>query len=342
MKKSMSQLIIIIFFCPIFLFADSKAIFFKQIEKWELPANNNHPRLYFDKKGAEKLFHQYKSGSTRLLTFLSKCDSIIIRPLPDYSNFDKSRYIARDESEQLSFAYVITRKVEYANYAKKIIKQMIQWKDWVYDEHKPRRVDLGVAGVGYILALCYDWLYPALSPTEREEIKRIILRQALEPFVEIYTNKSEEWTQVNHNWRSVICGEMGIIALAVYKDTCIAGALYLHLGEKAVYKFGASNSKYQNLRPNDLVMAEAIKWYSTRGFKSLSLGRTSLENSGLRQFKNGWGAAESTISYCKYDILKDELVIEKAKTEGFHTKIFSKMPLPLLRLTGSLLYRHAA
>ena len=142
--------------------------------------------------------------------------------------------------------------------------------------------------------------------------------------------------------RYLIDRDMGVIALAVYKDTCIAGALYLHLGEKAVYKFGASNLKYQNLRPNDLVMAEAIKWYSTRGFKSLSLGRTALENSGLRQFKNGWGAAESTISYCKYDILKGELITEKAKTEGFHTKIFSKMPLPLLKLTGTLLYRHAA
>lgn len=142
--------------------------------------------------------------------------------------------------------------------------------------------------------------------------------------------------------RYLIARGMGIIVLAVYKDSCIAGALYLHLGEKAVYKFGASNSKYQKLRPNDLVMAEAIKWYTARGFKSLSFGRTALENSGLRQFKNGWGAAESTISYCKYDILKDRLIAEKAKTERLHTKIFSKMPLPLLKLTGSLLYRHAA
>jgi Acetyltransferase (GNAT) domain len=142
--------------------------------------------------------------------------------------------------------------------------------------------------------------------------------------------------------RHLIDRGMGIIALAVYQDACIAGALYLHLGEKAVYKYGASNSKYQHLRANDLVMAEAIKWYASRGFKSLSLGRTAYENSGLRQFKNGWGAAESTISYCKYDILKKALITEKAKTEGFHTKIFSKMPLPLLRLTGTLLYRHAA
>jgi hypothetical protein len=217
-KKIIIQLLILIFILPLNNFALSKDNFFKQLDTWEPPANNKHPRLYFDQKGSEKLFKQFKSATPRLLSFLSECDSIITRPLPDYSNYNQSRYIARSESEKLSFAYAITQKVEYANYAKKIIKQMVQWKDWVYEEHKPRRVDLGVAGVGYILALCYDWLYPVLSATERQDIEEAVLNQALNPFLDVYTHKSEEWTHVNHNWRSVICGEMGIIALTVLEN----------------------------------------------------------------------------------------------------------------------------
>jgi hypothetical protein len=204
-KKIIIQLLIFIFILPISNFAQSKGSFFKQLDTWEPPANNKHPRLYFDQKGSDKLFKQFMSGTPRLLSFLSECDSIITRPLPDYSNYNQSRYIARTESEKLSFAYAITKKVEYANYATKIIKQMVQWKDWVYEEHKPRRVDLGVSGVGYILALCYDWLYPVLSPTERRDIEEAVLNQALNPFFDVYTHKSEEWTHVNHNWRSVIC-----------------------------------------------------------------------------------------------------------------------------------------
>ncbi len=185
------------------------------MEKWEIPENSGHPRLYFDSDGLNKLHEQYLSGDPRILSFLSECDTLIIRPIPDYSDYNLSRYKARSESEKLSFAYAITQKSIYANYAREIINQMVQWDDWVYEEHKPRRVDLGVAGVAYILALCYDWLYPVLTDIERLAIEDVIIKQALIPFHDVYTTKSEGWTKAEHNWRSVICGEMGVVTLAL-------------------------------------------------------------------------------------------------------------------------------
>ena len=69
----------------------------------------------------------------------------------------------------------------------------------------------------------------------------------------------------------------------------IAASVYFHFGKAAIYKYGASDKRYQHLRPNNLVMWEAIRWCIQDGYTSLSLGRTDLDDEGLRQFKNGLG-----------------------------------------------------
>ena len=54
--------------------------------------------------------------------------------------------------------------------------------------------------------------------------------------------------------------------------------------------------KYQNLRANNLVMWEAIKYYSAKGFELFSFGITKPDNEGLRKFKLGWGASEGIVN----------------------------------------------
>ena len=51
---------------------------------------------------------------------------------------------------------------------------------------------------------------------------------------------------------------------------------------------------FQNLRPNNLVMWEGIKSLMQRGADTLHLGRTSMENEGLRRFKLSRGIFDST------------------------------------------------
>jgi len=50
-----------------------------------------------------------------------------------------------------------------------------------------------------------------------------------------------------------------MVVLASFDQENVAGAIYFHLGEKAVFKYGASDKKFQHLRANNLVMWEAIK-----------------------------------------------------------------------------------
>ena len=67
----------------------------------------------------------------------------------------------------------------------------------------------------------------------------------------------------------------GFVALALHRERPVAGALFLHKGTKAIYKFGASDDKFQHLRPTNLVFWESINLLARQGFESLNLGRTS-------------------------------------------------------------------
>jgi hypothetical protein len=156
-------------------------------------------------------------------------------------------------------------------------------------------------------------------------------------------------------YEHILSQEKGFVALAYRGKQAIAGAVYFHLshnsqqrppissispfGNQAIYKYGASDRKYLNLRPNNLIMWKAIEWCAENGFKSFSFGRTEPENEGLLQFKRGWGAKEKNLNYYKYDLIKDSFVSDKSGAKSSYN-LFKMLPLPVLKLTGNILYRH--
>lgn len=133
---------------------------------------------------------------------------------------------------------------------------------------------------------------------------------------------------------------MGFVALASFKKKKIAGGVYFCWGGKAIYKYGASDRRFWPLRANHLVMWEAIQWSARRGFGEFCFGRTEMENHGLRQFKRGWGGQEEVISYYRYDMARGAFLPEPKKIAPGHHWILKRMPIPILKAFGSLLYRH--
>ncbi|MCK4795445.1 MAG: hypothetical protein KAV87_67570 [Desulfobacteraceae bacterium] len=97
---------------------------------------------------------------------------------------------------------------------------------------------------------------------------------------------------------------------------------------------------HQNLRANNLVMWKAIEWYGQNNFETFFFGRTEIDNKRLRQFKSGWGAEERIINYYRYYLKKEKFVGRTNIGAGFSHRIFTRMPIPLLRIAGALLYRH--
>ena len=133
---------------------------------------------------------------------------------------------------------------------------------------------------------------------------------------------------------------MGRILLGIYQGKCIASAVFLHFNGHAIYKYGASDRKFQSLRANNLLMWEAIKAYSSERVRTFHFGRTEPENSGLLQFKRGWGAVEGSLEYMKFDFTKSQWITDQVPVSGVHTHLFSRMPLFALDLVGRVLYRH--
>jgi hypothetical protein len=54
----------------------------------------------------------------------------------------------------------------------------------------------------------------------------------------------------------------------------------------------------------------------------------------------GLGAIEETVRYCKYDFVAEKFVTDVDRVEGWFNQVFSRLPLPFLRLAGRLLYPH--
>jgi hypothetical protein len=140
--------------------------------------------------------------------------------------------------------------------------------------------------------------------------------------------------------REIIARGMGITALARHEGKPVSANVYFRYGEKALFKFGASDMRYQHLRAGNLVMWEAIKFYAGKGCKCISFGRTEPENKGLRRFKEGWGTKETDITYYRFDLASAAFVTENDSVSHSRREMFSRLPLPALRMLGNLFYRH--
>ncbi len=134
----------------------------------------------------------------------------------------------------------------------------------------------------------------------------------------------------------------GRVFLARHSGQPVAGAVFLHSGPVIHFKYGASDESFQEHRPNNLVLADAIRHYAAEGRRHLDFGRTSLCNEGLRRFKLGWGATETPLDYTRLDLRADTFVRSPDRATGLHTRLFRLLPPGLGRLTGTLLYPHLA
>jgi hypothetical protein len=133
---------------------------------------------------------------------------------------------------------------------------------------------------------------------------------------------------------------LGFISLVLSGSIGVAAAMFFHQGTTGIYKFGASDRSFQALRPNNLAMWNGMKFLAESGIKILHMGRTSLQNEGLRRFKLGWGASESMIEYFKFNTATQSWLASADQAAGFHNAIFSKLPLSINRLMGTLIYPH--
>lgn len=205
------------------------------------------------------------------------------------------------------------------------------------------------APVGKLLEQLEASVRRAIKKSERSgvEIEVSTSLQAVETFYQLHCRTRrrhrlppQPFSFFRNIHRHVLERDQGFLVLARHGGRPIAASVFFHFGTKALYKFGASDERFQQFRGNNLVMWEGIKRLAQRGFEELTFGRTSLGEDGLRRFKLGWGAQEYRIAYRRYDFSKRQFISTKNRAYGWHNHVFRAMPLPILRFAGARLYRH--
>lgn len=142
--------------------------------------------------------------------------------------------------------------------------------------------------------------------------------------------------------RHILDQGLGQVVIARIGPTPIAANVFVYFRSQAIFKFGASDEAFQELRASNLVMWHGIQACVRQGCRSLHFGRTSLAAEGLRRFKLGWGASEEQIAYLRYDYRKTAFIRVEDAALGWHNRLLGRLPMPLLRLLGAALYRHIA
>src|SRR5512132_1974083 len=132
----------------------------------------------------------------------------------------------------------------------------------------------------------------------------------------------------------------GFTVLARRGSQTLAAAIFFQFGKNAIYKYSASDKRFQEFRANNLVMWRGIQFLVDQGIDTLHFGRTDCENNGLRRFKLSWDTEEGTIDYFRVDPSGQQLPATAQTDSGFHKRIFGTLPLMFNRWAGSLIYPH--
>lgn len=135
-------------------------------------------------------------------------------------------------------------------------------------------------------------------------------------------------------------GSMRLL-LAEYQGVSIAGMILLVDGATIRYAYGASDQRYLNLAPNNLLMWIAIQLGCIEGYQTFDMGRTACDNEGLMEFKRRWGALKEPLPYYYYPHTAG-LASTSESSWKFRllTSGWKHLPLPVARVLGDRLYKH--
>jgi CelD/BcsL family acetyltransferase involved in cellulose biosynthesis len=141
-------------------------------------------------------------------------------------------------------------------------------------------------------------------------------------------------------WEHALQRGHGFVALAIHEGRPIAAALFLQFGGKAIYKFSASDERFQELRGANLIIWQVVQKLVKEGFTELNFGKTSRSNEGLRHFKRNWAADESLVHYARYCFARRMFVKMGDLAAGVQARIFARMPVFLSCWIGRAVYPH--
>lgn len=132
---------------------------------------------------------------------------------------------------------------------------------------------------------------------------------------------------------------LGFVLLVHQAHRPVAAAVFLTFGDTLLYKYGASDARCLQARPNNLLFMEAIRWGCEHSMRTLDLGRTHWGQEGLRAFKLAWGAQERELRY--RHVGGGAPAARSARGQRALGALIRRSPPLAGRVIGEVLYRHA-
>lgn len=131
------------------------------------------------------------------------------------------------------------------------------------------------------------------------------------------------------------------IHLASKEDQPVASIITLSHRTTLYYKYGCSDTRFNNLGGVPFLFWKAIRAAKQDGLLEFDLGRCDLSNPGLITFKDRWGTDRSLLAYYRFPASTASRG-SSAWTTKLASYVFEHMPDPVLMATGKFLYRHIA
>jgi predicted N-acyltransferase len=255
-----------------------------------------------------------------------------------------------------------------------VLANALRWeltrKQWRYIEMRPLQSSLLRVGVPYT-SIKFSFHELDLSPDlgaiyrnfHKSSIQRKIRRAdregltygegssdvLLDQFYSLFkkTRKRHRLPAQSREWFSNLreCfGDSLRIRIAYQGERPVASILTIRHKDAMTYKYGASDSRFNNLGGMHFLFWITIQEAKAAGMRTIDFGRTDDGQQGLITFKNRWGATESQLTYLRYGdsgVTQRFYDVSAATWRNKAAKfVFSHLPMPLLSLTGRFLYRH--
>ena len=138
----------------------------------------------------------------------------------------------------------------------------------------------------------------------------------------------------------VECLKEAVDIHVVSKDGKTIGSIMTMTYKSTVFfKYGCRDPELDRLGLNRILFWRSICQGKEAGASTYDMGRTQLDNSGLIDFKDRWGATRSSIGDYTYPRRNSDVAGDGWKMQVANN-IFPRLPDWALKLSGELLYRH--
>lgn len=139
-------------------------------------------------------------------------------------------------------------------------------------------------------------------------------------------------------WRQFSGSKKVFLIKASLKGKMISGILLFSHNDVVIYKYGAANQEYYNLRLYHSMIWRAIEYALAINARILNLGTTIKSNQGLLRFKRHFGGV-NTPTYIYTLPINGNAPDFNEYFEGYklYKCFWRKLPLPLTRLLGKII-----